>query len=63
MTVEQGAGDKKSEKVVGIQSYKRLRTILGNEKVYETRSKIIAVNGKSSFTEAVRCVTLHRLVD
>lgn len=63
VTVEQGAGDKKSEKVVSIQSYKRLRTILGNEKVYETRSKIIAVNGKSSFTEAVRCVTLHRLVD
>lgn len=37
-----------------IQNYKRMRAILGNEKIYETRSKVIAVDGRSDFLEAVR---------
>ena len=53
-TVEQVIGDKTTTKTVNIQSYKRLRAVLGNEKVYETRSKIIALNGKSSLLGAVR---------
>lgn len=37
-----------------IQNYKRMRAILGNEKIYETRSKVITVDGRSDFLEAVR---------
>ena len=37
-----------------IQNYKRMRAILGNEKIYETRSKVIAMDGRSDFLEAVR---------
>ena len=36
-----------------IQDYKRMRAILGNEKIYETRSKVVALDGKADFLEAV----------
>lgn len=39
--------------VNSIQYYKRMRSILGNEKIYETRSKVINLNGKTKFKEAV----------
>ena len=47
------SGSKSSADGVGFHSYKRLREVLGNEKVYETRAKIIAHNGRMKFTEAV----------
>ena len=39
--------------VNSIQYYKRMRSILGNEKIYETRSKVINLNGKTKFKEAI----------
>lgn len=38
---------------IGIGVYKRMRTIIGNEKIYKTRSKMISLEGSSSFSEAV----------
>ena len=52
-TGEKSEGDASSQGVNSIQAYKRIRTILGNEKLYETRSKIINLNGRTKFTEAV----------
>lgn len=50
-TVGQSSGDKAP--TIGIETYKRMRTIIGNEKIYKTRSKMINLEGSSSFAEAV----------
>lgn len=51
-----GAATAGAEGTNTIQDYKRMRAILGNEKIYETRSKVVALDGKSDFLEAVSAV-------
>lgn len=51
---ETSSGDMPAVGGSAIQRYKRLRAALGNEKVYETRAKVIAHNGKMAFNEVVR---------
>lgn len=41
------------EAPISIETYKRMRTIIGNEKIYKTRSKIINLEGSATFSEAV----------